>query len=232
MTAIVSVYTPDGFIVGADGLRMNSSGTVVSETAQKLFPFQSKDTQLLYSWCGTTQFYDRDGACIFDFISQSEPLLTAAILYAHADFAAFLQFVKAGLYVLLRQSRLIKRGDSFQINLNSELARMLITGYFKGEPCMADIGIDLENGVLVPPVIRRVNLPLHGLRDVFSGSKKAFEPFEDIYPINREEAISFVCDYIQACINGPDPGQAYGGRIHVAELTPVGFAWVKCPASS
>ena len=154
-------------------------------------------------WCGTTQFYDRDGACIFDFISQSEPLLTAAILYAHADFAAFLQFVKAGLYVLLRQSRLIKRGDSFQINLNSELARMLTTGYFKGEPCMADIGIDLENGVLVPPVIRRVNLPLHGLRDVFSGSKKAFEPFEDIYPINREEAISFVCDYIQACVNGP-----------------------------
>ena len=33
MTAIVSIYTPEGFVIGADGLRIGADRTVVSKTA-------------------------------------------------------------------------------------------------------------------------------------------------------------------------------------------------------
>lgn len=230
MTAIVSVYTPHGFIVGADGLRVDSKGVVVSESVQKLFPFHAEDVKLLYAWSGTTQFFDRNEECLFDFISQSEPLLRAASLFARVDFVTFLHFFITGLHSLMGQSRLAKRGDAFPTKLDGELCRLLVTGYFDGNPCMADIGVRIDNEELVLPVIQRVFYPLFRSRDIFSGSERAFESFANIYPANREEALSFVRGYIDACISYPGPGEIYGGNIHIAELTPTdGFNWVVPP---
>jgi hypothetical protein len=233
MTAIVSVYTSDGFIVGADGLRVAADkSTILSETAQKLFLFQTNATQLIYAWCGTTQFFGRDGNCLFDFLVQTHPLLTMASLYGPTDFVAFLHFIRTGLDTILRQSRLVKSGDSFPIDLNSELARVLLVGYFKGEPCKAEIATFLQNGMLMPVTIPQIQFPSQHARDIFSGSKKAFARFEQTYPQDRDQAIGFVRDYIQACIENPDPGQIFGGRIHMAELNPMGFRWVDAPQNS
>ena len=233
MTAIVSIYTSDGFIIAADGLRVGSDkSTVVSESAQKLFPFQTNDAQVVYGWCGTTQFFGHNGECLFDFIAQTQPLLSVASVYAPTDFVAFLHFIRIGLDTLLRQSRLIKKGDSFPVDLNGELARMLLVGYFRNEPCKAEIGVFTQDGFLMPVAIPQVQVPLKYARDVFSGSKKAFELFEGIYPKNRDDALSFVRGYIQACVESPDPGQIYGGRIHIAELNPSGFRWVDAPQIS
>jgi hypothetical protein len=232
MTAIVSVYTQDGFIVGADGLRISTRGDIVSTSAQKLFPISDRNAELIYGWSGTTQFFGHDGQCIFDFLSQTEPLMRAACLYAHTDFAAFLRFICTGWYVLLMQSKLTKGGDTFPIKLDREIARLLIAGYFKGEPCVADIGVRHDNGTLTLPVVQRMSLPLQASRDVFSGSKTAFEPFKETYPQNRDDAVNFVRSYIQACVDKPDPGQSYGGHIHIAELDPSGFRWIIAPQMS
>jgi hypothetical protein len=233
MTAIAITYTPDGFVIGADGLRMGSDKqTIISDSVQKLFYFQKSDAQLIYGWCGTVQLFDRNGACIFDCVSRSTQLLEASRFFSHIDFVAFIHLIRSCLDGLLRESRLVKRGDSLPINLNGELARMFIAGYFQNQACFAELAINIEDEMLKPVSIPRIKYPLFLARDVFSGSAKALATLDSRKIFNRDDSLRFVQDYIQACIENPDPGQKFGGHIHIAELNPSGFTWVSPPTNS
>jgi hypothetical protein len=233
MTAMVSVYTIDGFIVGADGFRMDeSTGQVKHASVQKLFSFASGEIRLIYGWCGTTQMFNKVGECLFDFIGLSESLLTAASRYGANDLPSFLRFIQTGIYALMTNSKLVKGSESHSFDLNGELARLLIAGYFNGVPFFADVGVRLHDSKIVLPKIQRFCYPLQKSVDVFSGSRLAYVGFETTSPENREEALAFVTDYIQACIEKPDPGKQFGGHVHIAELTPTSFNWIQPPASS
>jgi len=106
---------------------------------------------------------------------------------------------------------------------------MLLIGYFHSTPFKAEIKILVEDQMLKPVMISQCQLPLHPLKDIFSGSQRAFEGFESVHPADRVEALKFVRNYIQACIDRPDSLQTYGGHIHIAELDQNEFDWVEPP---
>ena len=70
MTAIAGVWTPKGFVLGADGLTKNEHGQTICEHTQKVF-FASKapDYNFAYAWCGNTALNLPNGW--FDFFETS-----------------------------------------------------------------------------------------------------------------------------------------------------------------
>src|SRR5580658_8762934 len=115
MTAIVTVYTADGFIIGADGRRFDSkTKTIETDTAQKVFWFESKTIRLAYAWTGTTEASDHDGS-VWDLITATREGLPFASNLAMAGFISFL----SGL-----RNRLSTTVPPMMINMDrEELAR-------------------------------------------------------------------------------------------------------------
>jgi hypothetical protein len=55
-TVVVRVYTPEGFVVGADGRNYNAeTKTILSDSIQKIFPIQHVGGVLAYSLSGTSE---------------------------------------------------------------------------------------------------------------------------------------------------------------------------------
>jgi hypothetical protein len=52
MTAIASVYTPEGFVVGADGRECLPNGDKLSDNKCKLFPAKADGTNAVYGFAG------------------------------------------------------------------------------------------------------------------------------------------------------------------------------------
>jgi hypothetical protein len=51
--------------------------------------------------------------------------------------------------------------------------------------------------------------------------------------VTAQEALKFVSDYIQDCIDNPEPDCfIVGGRRHIAHLDSDGFSWVEEPEKS
>ena len=69
-TAIVSTYTSEGFVIGADGLRREARTNKVATGALKLYFTETASGYIGYAWAGTTSiFADADS---FDFIQESQ----------------------------------------------------------------------------------------------------------------------------------------------------------------
>jgi len=68
-TAIVRTYTPEGFVIAADGRVRNEDGNVVRDQAQKIFPIGGNNIRYLaYSISGTAGIPSRDATEVaFDF---------------------------------------------------------------------------------------------------------------------------------------------------------------------
>ena len=84
MTAIAVVFTPEDFVIGADGLRQTTHRSVVTDKAQKIFGFQTDKLILAYAWCGQIVFWNEDDLAqvFFDFQAVTKPALTVASLMA------------------------------------------------------------------------------------------------------------------------------------------------------
>jgi hypothetical protein len=67
-TAILVVYTHDGFVVCADRRKARRDGSVVDDDAQKLFPVNGK--ALAYGLAGTVQFTNGCDEIVFDLVSK------------------------------------------------------------------------------------------------------------------------------------------------------------------
>jgi hypothetical protein len=62
MTAIASVYTPDGFVIGADGRRVNPDGRVESDDTRKIFGYSAANIRAVGAWSGSLTFEGRNSA--------------------------------------------------------------------------------------------------------------------------------------------------------------------------
>ena len=65
MSAIVWVYTPEGFVVGADGRRKDLAGHIGTDSAQKIFFFETSNTRGAFTWNGCTEI--STSSSYFDF---------------------------------------------------------------------------------------------------------------------------------------------------------------------
>jgi hypothetical protein len=68
-TAIIRIYTHEGFVIGADGRRRRTGdGAIISDTVQKIFPIEEAGRSLAYAMAGVTQIPSEDSEILFDFI--------------------------------------------------------------------------------------------------------------------------------------------------------------------
>lgn len=70
-------------------------------------------------------------------------------------------------------------------------------------------------------------------RNLFSGCREQNAKYARVLPTTAKEALNLVSDYIQACIDNPDPDCfIVGGHRHIAHLDSDGFSWVEKPENS
>ncbi|MGA8221668.1 MAG: hypothetical protein WB780_08435 [Candidatus Acidiferrales bacterium] len=229
MTAIVWQYIPEGFIIGADGRRRESgSGLIETESAQKIYSVKIGDVRLAYAWSGTTIFHRTDEV-ICDLKHVTDCILQSINPARVTAFSDFLHLFNDGLHVLL----LAYIGGAVRTFEKPEIARLLLIGYFKDEPHAAHIIVRHDGNTVLKPEIKCSFAPVRF--DVFSGSKRVYE--ELIHKIVREpsslrEASELVQDYISACMKYQDVDADcanIGGRIHIGQLTPERFSWLRPP---
>jgi hypothetical protein len=223
MTAIVFAYTDDGFVIGADGRRMES-GVIVSEKIQKIFWFEWEEIRIAYAWAGTTMALNREEKSMLDVLTASQESLLDAAQLEPDSFVSFFSFFCSFLYKRI-PSRITNMPDG-------ELARGVIVGHYRGTPCKAEIELRYVNSYLNPNVELHTSIECCHRR-IFSGAESVFlKSYTECKPQSRTEAIDFVRNYIQDCVDSSDADCiGIGGRVHIAELTPENISWIDPPIS-
>jgi hypothetical protein len=233
-TAIVSVYTPEGFVIGADGLRREAgTGAVVTKTARKIFFARASNAVLAYAWAGQPilNLLTSLGSSYFDFLPVSAQI---ANFMESAPIHSFEEYVKRFLETFYQRLLSANDGEKLTGDLDilpkAELiARVLFVGYFEGLPYRAEGSIRRRQDVLIEPDVEARTAP----RDfkVFSGSKLMAQKFAfapPCAPDSLHRASALVHEYIQRCIDNPEQDaecESIGGHIHIAEVTPRGYKW-------
>lgn len=228
MTAIVSSYLPEGFVIGADGLRQDLRD-VVTGHAQKIFPIEQTGMTCAYAWAGHSRICYTDRPH-FDFSEQSQLVIADLVktgVWSLEEYAE--RFARAF------NDRLLRHNGVFQIPgrgpRGNGIARILFVGYASGGAARVEFSFSCEKGIT---------------RAQMSDAKLAFGDFEfKVFsgsPIvldgtNLEGCVSLngcgeaIQQYIQRCSdNKVDPYcRDIGGHIHIATVTPEKFEWIIPP---
>jgi hypothetical protein len=235
MTAIVSSYSPEGFAVGADGLRRDrNTGVEVTDKARKIFAIGHDEFIGVHAWSGSISLFYGDGRQPFNFLDHAQAIaqdMSSIAVNSASDYA--LKFSQ-DLYNRLAayDSGASSKADAFH---TKEVVRALFVGYAKGVPSTVTVSLRHENGAFLEPVLIQVCEEPYDL-SLFSGSVKVWEELPPTIEIPKDikEATNKVRNYIQACIDKrnhyPDCADI-GGHIHIASVTPYKFEWVDPPQS-
>jgi hypothetical protein len=228
MTAIAWAYISRGFVIGADGRRMDeSSGLVASDSVQKVFSVRIPRLRLVYAWSGTTVLKRRDGLEL-DFTFVTDEILQSVDMAQTSTFWEFVQQFSDCLYAVLLPTigNVVYKFDK------DEIARLLFLGYFDDKPFTSEIFVRHEGPKLLRPI---VEFPFLSTRfDGFSGAKKACEIFgNQVLPDSLLDAAKLVRKYIELCFIHRDPPlegeNPIGGHIHIGKFPPEGFSWISQP---
>jgi hypothetical protein len=221
VTAIVVIHTSEGFIIGADGRRMDSvTKTIEIENARKVFLFESGAIRLSYAWTGTTQAFGTGGP-VYDLLAATKEVLPL-VASGSKDFVPFLsEFCKAlSTRLPLQMTNMPKE----------ELARVILVGYFQGKSFSAQIQVLYPLSFLM--VYPEVQFPAQYQKTIFSGAESIFPSYAGRNPQSGAEAINFVREYIRECADSANPDcVGIGGHIHIAEVKPEQSRWVIEPSS-
>jgi|GEM_PF-4054198 len=235
MTAVVCIYTPRGFVIAADGLRLKAiDGRVADEFTQKVFELPTTYGAIAYGCAGAT--LTPDGEKEFSFYA--EVARTASRLPEMPTFDSFIHAILDGVYRAFTDFVTESQGSLDNL-LRSQregdrLFGVVIAGYFKEQPMRGVIEIIKQGRAFVPNV--KDLAPARSEFYMHSGSNEALEivrckpGFQR--PFTLREAMVQGRDYIQFCKDrrGSDPECAcIGGHIHVAAITPTGFRWMIPP---
>jgi len=229
MTALVSQFTPEGFVVGADSLRCDTHGKVVTENAVKIYSISHPNFTGAYGFVGYTAIEYAD----------QRPMLNILEVANHiADDLAKVPISSPQEYV-----------DDFCQDLANRIAvasvgvvlpsapkfmRAMFVGYHQQRPVRLQVVFPTINGALqVPRLTELIEAPSKFC--IASGSQVVWNELgqEAYQPETLKEAIDFVQAYVTRCIeNTTDPYcSSIGGRPQIATVTPDGFSWVARPDS-
>jgi hypothetical protein len=228
MTAIASVFTPEGFIIGADGRLKNGLGKIQSDSIQKVFRCTANNICAAFAWAGQTRIPGRTSD--FDFKAESQQSLSEI---STLSFASMDEYIKA--FMCNFYSRMTFWLPEATVPLGEgEIARITMLGYVEGASQMANAYLYADKGTLKLPSIGLMpNMPAEQL-NVFSGKKAVYEAMYErgmITPCKTlTEAATQVNHFIETCAgNPPDDSNDTGGDIHIAAVTPARSFWVLVP---
>jgi hypothetical protein len=214
MTAIASIYLPEGFALGADGRRMNDAGGIETDVAQKVFTFEKDSLKLAYAWCGLTEFQTTNGKR-FDF-----KVATELILEQVGSIESFSAFVTQ--FTLILNALLRFHIGNIKVSVRTEV---FFIGYFRGAPCQAEISWREHEFQ-----VTSLNEPVLPNRVAFSGPKRVCEDHgqKQIVTDSISDAVDWVREFLTDSVNDPN-SRDMGGHIHILKLTNEGFTWVLPP---
>lgn len=239
-TAIVVIYTAEGFVVGSDG-RSNEG---FSDCEQKIFPTSNTVWHSAYALSGAVgigpEQVKSDCHSIAERLEQVQP----PNLRTYADL-----FITA----LGKRMRLnVVEGLSAQ--RPSVTTRIDIAGYYSGNPQMAMREIQFTIGSEEVQITRSedrhppfpndpfcVGSPIitneleHGHDSEFDRFRtEGLKKLVDRKPVSLQEAAEIIRNYIAACATDKartidSRCRSIGGHTSIAKITPEGFEWIEPP---
>jgi hypothetical protein len=232
MTAIVSAFTPDGFVIGADGRSLGKNRKVICDCSQKIFNFNHQHANVVYAWCGETHVMNESNEILYDLNTITSKALRSALQIADRDWFIFLQQCCEGILDNIVKTSVVRKLTNSASMPNEARARMLLNGYFDDVPFTAEIHIRDTDRIRVRA--ENVYMPIPTpMRNLFSGCREQNAKYANALPTTASEALKLVSDYIQGCIDNPNPDCfIVGGHRHMAHLDSDGFSWVEEPENS
>ena len=255
MTAIATVYTVGGFVIGADG-RSRARGpdpTKVTEGMKarhdrednrKIFCIADADKTLAYAFMGTVA-NDENTFDLYEETNRQSKLLSSRYFDTCYDYVYKLAL---GLKRAFNDARKDGRLDAWYSNedLGEEdnlIARMMLVGYFRGKPSwtIAEFrSFDDRAKLQVQPIPTPGGIVTAGgklmPKLLFQDKDPRFAQY--IRPTGTdttlEQGANAAKSFIEACSTPLaaelDPVcKSVGGHIHIAAVTPDGFKWLIPP---
>jgi hypothetical protein len=232
MTAIASAFTSEGFVIGADGRQLDRDNKIFSESSQKIFNFKSRQVDVAYAWCGITSVINRSKEVLYDLYQITRVALTSGVQVGRGLFPLFIQQSCEGIYDRIIKSPNVRKIANSDSSTESK-ARMLLNGYFYGQPFMAEFQVRETDRIRVQA--ENVSMPLTSpTRYLFNGCARQNEKYKNVLPTTTREALKLISDYIQECIDNSSDSDCFGigGHRHIAHLTTNGFYWIDAPQNS
>jgi hypothetical protein len=251
-TAIVRVYTSEGFVIGADG-RCGQGETVVTDQAQKIFPIVEADRTLAYAFSGTTVTTDtKDQTVVVDLVSEiHKSVATLSQRQSRHDLMWYVSQIWPTPYSLLLSKT--KDIGPFPTVASDPgvIAHVLFYGYYRKTPSELDLRFMQEEQKVVRPRLfpnphLKQGTVVHGSENIanvlFSAQDQRLSRYRTSAMGRRSgnlslsEGIEIAQNYIQACDS--DEGRqidpvlcaGIGGHIHIAAITEgEGFKWIIPP---
>jgi hypothetical protein len=247
-TAIVKIYTPEGFVLAADGY-----GSDGRTEAQKVFEIKSEVGALACCLSNRAEISDPktgvniqfDSVC--NLVANDPRLRNTTDLHGYADIfsRAFGKHVQEQVHKAKEQGlfdskekRILKKDWTTDLHF---------AGYFRGTPSITVSKVRFHGAKL--SVLHSCHPNLKYFTGTFYGSEKVLQALKDgdarfaqyaspVFGIPRTvsiaDAIDAAAKYIEACSSpegrkfDPDYCNCIGGRIRFAKITPSGgFEWIE-----
>jgi hypothetical protein len=252
-TAIIRIYTREGFVIAADGRRQNDDGTIYSDSAQKIFPVEEPGRSLAYAMAGASHIPGGVGKMPFDFIIEAQETIKDFARRRPADLHRYAEIVSRRINSHLRDAKETGRirkypsaeDDAPAGSAGTTIVQIHFVGYFEGRPSWTKVTLFHRNQVLASPMIDSPRVR-PGLEIVGSGvvANLLFETEDPRFASYRRakqqdmtlaEAVEDARNYVHACSDPIGKSvdkkcEKIGGHIHIATIKPdEGFRWVEPP---
>jgi hypothetical protein len=232
MTAIASVYTPEGFVIGADGRQTDENGTISDDSITKLFGCRAANIRAIFSWTGCASLQGNGDT--FDFKDHSLDVLKQLKDEEFNTMADFLTAFSLGFYERLL-SWVSESGCEFRHQDDPRWARLQMLGFVDATPAIAEAHFPFLRGLpMKPGLVTGLDRPSAHLT-IFAGSRLAYDMMRaegSMIPCESLESGRELIDrYIQVCseCNGSGSPNRIGGKIHIAAITPLSCHWLVAP---
>jgi len=242
-TAILRFWTNSGLVLGADGLKYDVvAGRAIGTNAQKVFEIPGLPAA--YAMYGEIGVGDNnpDTSILLDLSQEIRRFLDFTDYSSSFDFLAYANRIAANLHQSIAATRdrgAIWGGNQESIRPEQVIARIILCGFFDGEPVEINIRFEHRDQRLLPPLVFLVDLQRSNPEVFGSGlvTRRLFRHPESP-DLSLLEAAKKIERYIQFCDSergrklDPLMCRTIGGRIHIAAITPKGFQWLKPPVGA
>ena len=241
-TVIARIYTPDGFVVAADGRDFHfESSTVLSESVQKIFRISNPNRELAYSFTGTAGITPKDsGNVVFNMIGETTKAVEELSQRKFRSLWHYADALRETLWPLPETA--IQALRSFESPLQE--TTIFLDGYYEGRPKRAhiklyydgqepDVSVDeLHPGAVLGTAIMGVlKILMVGAND---GPLAAYQtPILEIATMaealeSAKKVVEAHCD--PEAIHVDSKCAAMGGHLHMCKITSAdGFQWIIKP---
>jgi hypothetical protein len=241
-TAIVSIYTPEGFVIAADGRELQmETKTVVNDSVQKIHPVSHPQGELAYSFAGTDKITPRgSGEVMFDFIHETLQATDVLAARRYKSLWHYAEALRDILWPLPEQAR--QALSTFESSPQETM--IFLEGYHDGRPKRVrltffndglqepEVSADFKSGTVLGVIPEKVANILdrvtgHGPLAAYRARLNGIETMSEAIKTSQK---------VVAALKDPEALQidprceGIGGHVHVCKITFTdGFQWIIKP---